>query len=87
MKMKYLIEVTQVDIDTGKQHKCFERPVALAILRSTGMRCRVDGNQGVLEAELEVIYIRLPESAVDFQNNFDIGRPVIPFSFEIEVNR
>lgn len=84
--MKYLVSVTQIDIDSGKQKKCFECPVALAVRRSTGMRCRVDGSQGMLEAELKVIYVYFPPYAVDFQNDFDLGGPVTPFSFEIEVN-
>lgn len=74
------ITVTQKDIAKGKRYDCGYCPTALAIQRASknedvavmGMRCEIDGE-----------LFDLPEKAILFIHNFDLGKPVKPFSFEI----
>ncbi len=74
-----IIEVTQDDIDKGEPRACLSCPVTLALNRITGEECHVGS------------YIRIPNfgtfnypgQVIEFINNFDMGRPVNPFSFEL----
>lgn len=83
MKMKTItIEVTQEDIDKGKQGSCGRCPIALAAYRV------MEGSFLVLPYaifRLEGKSISLPDSAIEFIGLFDSGMPVKPFSFTIEI--
>ncbi len=73
--------VTQEHIDNGVRDNCFECPVALAILTTT---------TEVVDVERSHIAIGercypMPETARRFVAAFDLGEPVEPFSFSLEV--
>lgn len=81
------IEVTQDDINYGKDHSCENCPVALALTRATGHKCMVNYSgwrfypntgQGVYPISPEVnLFIR----------NFDRKIGVNPIKFEINYDR
>jgi hypothetical protein len=79
------VEVTEKDIRTGIQADCMECPIALAINRSLGSgharvrRHRIDMYNPTLKC------IPLPSEARAFVLDFDRGKEVLPFSFEIAV--
>jgi hypothetical protein len=79
--------VTQEDIEVGEQKSCGHCPVARAIRRD------VPGAEAVY---VTVSWINVynehqncflgqttPRSAADFIRDYDAGRPVQPFSFEL----
>lgn len=89
------VTVTQEDIDTGDPGMCYECPVARAISRAVGRRCRVkepnywgfsDGPSGNKSDNLPDPF-RLPPIAATFVETFDDFGPerVVPFTFEITV--
>lgn len=75
-----LIEVTQADIDKGEASNCSECPVALAARRAFLSR-NVSVNQVILCTNQDIY--SLPKSARQFILDFDDGKPVKPFSFQI----
>ena len=92
---RVIVAVTQEDIDNGDPGMCYDCPVATALTRAVGRRCRVkeptrwgfsDGMTGDKRDSIVDPY-RLPPSAATFVEVFDdFGRDhVFPFSFEIEV--
>ena len=87
------VTVTQEDIDNGDPGMCYECPVARALSRATGRRCRVkeptrwgfsDGPTGS-KSDNVVDPFRLPPDAATFVETFDDfgAERVVPFSFEI----
>jgi len=76
------VEVTAEDIVKGepKDH-CF-CPLALACKRA-GIRSPVVENYSL---ESEDGNAALADEACDFVHDFDLGRPVKPFSFEVELS-
>ena len=73
------VQVTEEDIAKGvplKIHKC---PVARAIARVVGKEVRVAN----LSYSFDGSEFPLPSVAIDFIADFDIGRPVQPFEFEL----
>ena len=80
--MAITIEVTAEDIVNGQRSRCYHDPIALAASRALGVRTftgvlhihAVDGRSSWL----------LPRIATKFILDFDVGKPVKPFSFTIE---
>lgn len=84
-----IIKVTQEDIDNGKKKSCYECPIALAIQRVSVKHLRCDVmNQQVyaVEKDLRPVWIRiLPPEAQLFIIDFDAGKSVKPFQFELDI--
>ena len=80
------IQVTQEDIDAGKQKDIHCCPLALAIKRVTGKEIQVvtDYFDLVNENGLFEIY-DLPEIAANFRRDFDHCLTVEPFEFELDI--
>lgn len=79
---RIVVEVTQADILNGKRGYCRGCPIALAIIRATGIdEVRVDW----CGVDINGTYKSLPHTACDFIKHFDrqIGN-VRPFAFELE---
>ena len=78
------IEVTQEDIDNGEKRKCDTCAVAIAAHRAfKDCIILVDGEQMDVIRNGKWKVIDLPDSATRFIEDFDAGRPVQPFSFEV----
>ena len=80
-----LVQVTEQDIEEGKRHNCHLCPVALAVARTLGMKT----DDVLMTGD---VYIRwegwrlLGDGSFKirrFAANFDKGKPVKPFSFEL----
>jgi hypothetical protein len=76
------IKVTQSDIKKGKRKKLTLCPVALAI-RRTVKTGRVSVNNLIVTVGARER--RLPLDAQTFVRNFDLGRHVEPFAFELPI--
>lgn len=79
------ISVTKEDIKKGNQGHCRDCPIALAASRAFGVDVLVRSRYVAVDAVpggRNAIY-SLPENARNFINNFDNGRPVRPFRFEL----
>lgn len=79
------IDVTAEDIRSGVPHKCFDCPVALAMLQATGSHYHVGGSCARKWNDGNSKPVRLPREAVLFIEDLDLGRPVAPFSFTIDL--
>lgn len=73
------IQVTEEDIALGVPLKNVLCPVARAITRAVGKEACVTN----LYYSIDTFEFPLPVVAIDFIANFDIGRPVKPFEFEL----
>ena len=82
--MKFTIDVTQEDINDGKQKSYWKCPIALALKRKTGKDYFVSYMVS-LSNDIESKLVPIPPLAADFIRAFDAGRPVHPFTFEIEL--
>lgn len=67
-------------IDEGEQCDCAKCPVAKGIVKATGAPVRVEYHRATIGGRL----FDLPDPAVDFIDAFDSGKPVRPFSFELD---
>jgi hypothetical protein len=81
------IEVTQEDIDNGLRGNCRQCPIALVVARSTGA-LYVSVNSGIQWSYFRGCvspehWRRIPLEVFRFMSDFDRGRPVEPFSFEL----
>ncbi len=89
---KIKISVTQEDIDHGTASDCATCPVALALKRT------LKGNEVIVEEvyagvnylyffyKKRMVYLcNTPRIVNKFMNDFDMGREVSPFDFEVEV--
>ena len=82
--MKFQVSVTRHDIERGIPGDAFCCPVMLACLRSVPMALSASPwslevgtpNQG---------FVELPPEVTNWMEQFDGGRPVEPFEFEIEI--
>jgi len=84
-----LIKITQDDIDTGQKNHCNNCPVALAVQRISvkHILCHVmlDRVYG-MDSDTNTVWIRLLPSHVQlFIANFDDGKYVKPFEFDLEI--
>lgn len=75
------IKVTQTDIETGQRCMSRQCPIARAIHRL--VKCDVSVN--VVSAEINGKRVALPDSAIEFIDQFDRRKPVQPFEFEIDL--
>ena len=85
--MEITVEVTQDNIDNGKQRKCRECPIALA-LHDVFLDSDVVVGEGIVFEDPEdgaEQRIPLPAEALKFIKDFDEGFPVRPFVFTIHV--
>jgi hypothetical protein len=81
---KITIDVTQDDIKEGEKASAEFCPIACAVRRLfPDSYIRVDDllEVGPDDSDKDSEYYDLPESALEFIHNFDIGRHVEPFSF------
>ena len=79
---KTKIRVTRQDIREGKQEGRYSCPIAIAMKRTIGLRCRV----GCKEASVPHFGpLSLPRKAAEFVNTFDYfgAKRVKPFEFYI----
>jgi hypothetical protein len=77
------IDVTADDIRRGRRDDALACPVALALDRATGEPWGVDP-----KIMIEATYGRMagtPPEVASFVCDFDAGREVAPFSFDLEV--
>lgn len=79
------IDVTQEDIDQGERGSCLKCAVALAIHRATQREIEVGYfTAGEHDCNWNEV-ISLPPLATQFIADFDLGAPVTPFSFELDI--
>ncbi len=86
--MKFTIEIKQSDIDDGEEGSCDNCPAAKAVKRSLCRNVcvtRTDIWKQTSRSEPIESLCRLPAEAQKFIGDFDAGRHVNPFSFEIEI--
>jgi hypothetical protein len=76
------VSVTQSNIDNGCSHSCSSCPVALA-LRDLGDKYSYLVNCAALYNIHHERVAVLPCDAVRFIQDFDLGRPVKPFTFNV----
>lgn len=91
--MKVTVNVTQEDIDSSHatQHdilnfntwKIYSCPNAKALSRTLGKKCAF-GTDSWWYKNSDGSY-KASEEAKTFAYNFDVGNPVKPYSFEVEV--
>ena len=83
------VDVTQADIDGGVRNSCTQCPIATAARRATGVprlnfvyvyRTGIDIWNGPRRSHQFI----LPSIALGFMARFDRGKPVEPFSFQVE---
>ncbi len=82
-----LITVTTADIANGAKGFASTCPVALALSRETRRYCLVAQDEITVYDESHKASSRMttPELVVAFINNFDGGRVVEPFTFELDI--
>lgn len=82
--MLVTVEVTQKDIDNGKIC-CASCPISLALKRIFPNKPDIATmfTRFYLDIFSNTSYL-LPETAIDFRENFDAKNPVSPFSFTFE---
>lgn len=82
MNKSYHIVVTQEHIDDGVAGDCGACPLALAALELPDVStARVGYTTITINDE---VMLNLPQAAQTFVLNFDLGRAVSPFSFELQ---
>lgn len=87
MENKITINVTQTDIDEGRIRNCYECPIAKAAYRSFPGAYEIAVGR-ILTVDLtgdfnSIQRYCIPDIARKFMNDFDCGKDVEPFSFEI----
>lgn len=85
------VDVTQDDIDRGRPRVACACPIAKAVERCCGYEYVLVGHRdvrGYRPGDVRRIVIPatpLPSEAAAFVRDFDAGRSVSPFSFDLEV--
>lgn len=83
------ISVTQKHIEEGIQQICNRCPIALAIRDLLPLHWPNDESVSVWGGAADLYpsktRLLLPDAAIQFIEDFDIGEIVQPFSFELEV--
>ena len=84
------INVTQEDIDKGIQGSCVNCPTGLALQRTFPSSNyihvdTVDIEYGINPESDEFKSVETPQEVIDFIDDFDNGKPVKPFFFELEL--
>lgn len=75
------INVTLRDIKKGIKHQSSHCPIARAIKRLTDIRLCVCQEW----ISFDGIRIPTPQKASDFISNYDLGQPVKPFKFKLDI--
>lgn len=87
--MKYLVQVSTKDIQEGIKESCLFCPVAIAVNRAMKKTENLFSRAwlvGSNDLTFQGKKYSLPKAAVNAIADFDNGRLVAPFSFEIEIN-
>jgi hypothetical protein len=80
------IKVTQEHINKGRRRACRQCPVALAIVEQTEFPNPWVGDTHVdLVTSPESPSYKLPAEVQRFIDNFDNGKPVKPFAFNLKI--
>lgn len=82
------LSITQEHINTGKPRESCDCPIALALRPYFPDRLIVvhEGGISIFKDEYEYLQITSPpEQARQFIHDFDNGRPVVPFEFELNL--
>lgn len=82
MSLRMIVEVTQEDIDNGQRAVPSACPIARAI-RKNFMGATVNRTNVKLDGWGKST--ELPQIAKNFVNDFDNGKPVRPFDFELDL--
>lgn len=77
------IEVTQEDINNGKQGNATACPIALAATRAFKVSVLVGYSLLIVGEVWRGRTYKLSPAAYDFRRSFDVGEPVQPFTFEV----
>lgn len=77
--MRINVEVTAEDIKRGIKVDCLNCPIALALDRCG----QPDASVSDSDVEIDGRFIRMPLDARRFVQDFDDGKPVEPFAFEL----
>lgn len=81
---KVTLNVTQAFIDRGMRKICGECPIALAAQEATGNPDIEFNGDVFFMDDFGSEWIKAPEIARDFANDFDTGNPVHLISFDVE---
>ena len=81
-----LITVTQKDIDLGIRKNCRVCPVALAVYRAINLPIEVSAFNVCHEGPYGEIIAPLPPEATRFILDFDAGKEVGPFTFDLPIS-
>jgi len=65
------VKVTQEDIDTGEPEDNCRCPVAIALRRSLGVECRVDGDEIKIRRGEGFVCLNSPPAVEEFVTEFD----------------
>lgn len=79
-----IIKVTEQDIERGSRVFSDHCPVALAINRATG-RHAIVYHHAIKIGELSRIEYPVPDKVREFIQDFDSGKEVQPFEFDLEL--
>ncbi len=82
-----LISVTQDDIDKGEKFSVCGCPTARAIARHLGLSNAMSKQIMISRTEIKIgraTYVSRPVVR-HFTFDFDVGNPVVPFSFDLEM--
>lgn len=77
------VQVSKGHIETGQKQKCQSCPVALALAEATGVLWHVTPSYLIVWRGRLVPHVTTPEEVQRFIRDFDAGKAVQPFSFEI----
>lgn len=80
-----IIQVKQIDINSGVRKKAQYCPIARALKRHGFKHVSVGFVYMTYVSNTVYYSVTLPKRVRTFINRFDTGRPVKPFSFKIEV--
>jgi hypothetical protein len=84
--MTIAVHVTQEHIDKGCKWSCARCPVALAML-AAGLKDISVGGYFIRWWDDRICEMRTPSKVDRFMRNFDTGRKVSPFTFELTDER
>jgi hypothetical protein len=79
------VEVTRADIRQGVPRCGEDCAVSLALNRATDRAWFVTGRVAHSGGKRNGVSVRLPDAAVQWIAEFDDGRPVEPFAFDLEL--
>lgn len=78
------VHVTEDDIANGLKRHCWSCPVALAVMRTYGEDRVYVNTSNITIGQKRGEIVRTPPEVKAFILDFDKGKPVEPFGFELE---